>query len=139
MYIMLTYEHGARELLAARITALRERLGLSMRAFGHEVGVSHPTQSRIEHATRTPDADYLRCLAERFDVNLNDLLGSKSSGSLCAQNFEPQLEPQAAGLLAAWRAANDDGKRLIEQTASFVAHAARRGPTQRKNRFRQKS
>lgn len=126
---MLTYEHGARELLAARITALRERLGLSMRAFGHEVGVSQPTQSRIEQATRTPDADYLRCLAERFGVDLNELLGSKPSG----------IEPQAAELLAAWRAANDDGKRLIEQTASFVAHAARRGPTQRKNRFRQKS
>ena len=112
---MLTHKDGTKTLLASRITVLRKRLGLSMRSFARVVGVSQPTQSRIEGATRTPDADYLRNLAKHFKVDLNELLDSKPSG----------IETQAAELLAAWRAANDDGKRLIEQTASFVAQAAR--------------
>lgn len=62
------------ELLAARLLGLRLDLGLSMEAFAAVLGVSQPTQSRIERAKRLPDALYLRRLREHFQVDINALL-----------------------------------------------------------------
>ncbi len=45
-----------------------------MDAFAAQLGVSQPTQSRIERAKRLPDALYLRALHEHFSVDINDLL-----------------------------------------------------------------
>jgi len=50
------------EQLAARILLLRQKAGMSMDAFAAQLGVSQPTQSRIERAKRLPDALYLRAL-----------------------------------------------------------------------------
>ena len=62
------------EQLAARILLLRQKAGMSMDAFAAQLGVSQPTQSRIERAKRLPDALYLRALHEHFSVDINDLL-----------------------------------------------------------------
>lgn len=62
------------EQLAARILLIRSGLGLSMEAFAALLGVSQPTQSRIERAKRLPDALYLRRLRERLQVDINELL-----------------------------------------------------------------
>ena len=113
-------------LLAARIADVRQALGLSMRAFAKEVGVSHPTQSRIERAKRMPDALYLRRLRERFQVDLNALLLGEAA---------PALTPRAAALLQNWQAASDEGKAAIEGTAAFAAHeGGARGQVQRRRR-----
>jgi DNA-binding XRE family transcriptional regulator len=60
--------------LASRILRIRSETGLSMEAFASLMGVSQPTQSRIERAKRLPDALYLRALHERFRVDINKLL-----------------------------------------------------------------
>lgn len=60
--------------LAQRIQAVRFEKGLSMEAFAAVVGVSQPTQSRIERAKRIPDALYLRALRQHFGVDINALL-----------------------------------------------------------------
>ena len=114
------------ELLAARVLALRESLGMSTRAFAEAVGVSQPTQSRIERAKRMPDALYLRRLRERFQVDLNALLLGEAA---------PALTPRAAALLQNWQAASDEGKAAIEGTAAFAAHeGGARGQVQRRRR-----
>lgn len=63
--------------LAARIVELRESRCMSMSAFAEAVGVSQPTQSRIERAKRMPDAMYLLRLREQFWVDINALLTGK--------------------------------------------------------------
>lgn len=66
--------------LAACIVQLRQDCGLSMEAFASRLGVSQPTQSRIERAKRLPDALYLRALMEHFHVDINALLlGERNS------------------------------------------------------------
>lgn len=62
------------ERIAARILLLRQKSALSMDAFAALLGVSQPTQSRIERAKRLPDALYLRALRERFGIDINALL-----------------------------------------------------------------
>ena len=92
------------ELLAARVLALRESLGMSTRAFAEAVGVSQPTQSRIERAKRMPDALYLRRLRERFQVDINALLLGDAAGGAPARAHEaPPLPPRAEKLLANWK------------------------------------
>lgn len=67
------------EQLAARLVQIRAGLGLSMEAFAAVLGVSQPTQSRIERAKRLPDALYLRSLREHFRVDINALLTGEAA------------------------------------------------------------
>ncbi len=50
-----------------------------MEAFAAVLGVSQPTQSRIERAKRLPDALYLRSLREHFRVDINALLTGEAA------------------------------------------------------------
>lgn len=65
--------------LAALIVQVRKAQGLSMEAFATCLGVSQPTQSRIERAKRLPDALYLRALRTKFQVDINALLEGDAS------------------------------------------------------------
>lgn len=60
--------------IAERIAEVRRSSGLSADAFAARLGVSQPTQSRIERAKRLPDALYLRALRQQFHVDINALL-----------------------------------------------------------------
>lgn len=52
-----------------RIKLLRETLGLSLRAFGKEVGYTNPTISLIERGLKNPEDRMLRLICSAFDVN----------------------------------------------------------------------
>lgn len=62
--------------IAAQILHLRQKTGMSMEAFAARLGISQPTQSRIERVKRTPDAQYLRALHDHFSVDINALLAA---------------------------------------------------------------
>ena len=65
------------EQLASSILQIRLETGLSMEAFATLMGVSQPTQSRIERAKRLPDSQYLKAMHERLRVDINVLLTGK--------------------------------------------------------------
>ncbi|MGE4244186.1 helix-turn-helix domain-containing protein [Ramlibacter sp.] len=66
--------------IAARIVELRLDQGMTMDQFAEAIGISQPTQSRIERAKRMPDAPYLLQLRRIFGVDLNELLeGSETA------------------------------------------------------------
>lgn len=76
--------------LAAAIVELRKTSGLSMDAFAAKLGVSQPTQSRIERAKRLPDALYLRALRTHFQIDINTLLeGGISNAAAPSTNGLP--------------------------------------------------
>ena len=81
--------------LAARIVELRESRCMSMSAFAEAVGVSQPTQSRIERAKRMPDAMYLLRLREQFWVDINALLTGKEERTDVGYTLE---DCEAAGV-----------------------------------------
>ena len=96
--------------LAARIIEVREEAGLSMEAFASLVGVSQPTQSRIERAKRIPDALYLKALHERFRVDINKLLSSMGTAAEEAEN-QGQVQINVGGSVGGDVAARDIKKR----------------------------
>lgn len=57
-----------------RILLARRRAGLSQRAFGERLGVSHAAVSDLERGKSKPNLDNLSVIAERLGVPLSQLI-----------------------------------------------------------------
>lgn len=101
--------------LAAVIVKLRKGLELSMEAFAEQLGVSQPTQSRIERAKRVPDALYLRALRNRFHIDINALLDSEDSAT---------ATPGGASLPDTYQASAPENKAHSIKTSGRASAAA---------------
>lgn len=95
--------------IAARVITVREESGMSMDAFALILGVSQPTQSRIERAKRMPDAGYLRALRERFGTDLNELVCGPSRARSGGQ--QSQVITGSGNVVAGGNVANINGTR----------------------------
>jgi transcriptional regulator with XRE-family HTH domain len=125
--------------LGARIKDLRLALGLSPAEFAAAGGVSQAHQYRVESGERVADAIYLLKVATTFKVDLGRLLADDreeaavDAGLLGVPAREVAL-PRGKGhealttildakeqeLISNYRAAADEGRRLIEQAGTTV-------------------
>jgi transcriptional regulator with XRE-family HTH domain len=64
----------SREVLAARVRALRVTHGLSQEALAHEVGIDRTYQSQIERGVGNPSLRVLCAMATALKVDLRELL-----------------------------------------------------------------
>ncbi|MFC7364615.1 MULTISPECIES: helix-turn-helix domain-containing protein [Bhargavaea] len=78
-----------------RLKALREQKGLSMLAFGKEIGTSASRIKHWEEGKSAPSASWIVTICERFDVPAESLL----TGELISKNGEASPEQaQSAGV-----------------------------------------
>jgi transcriptional regulator with XRE-family HTH domain len=66
--------------VGARLRALRRARGTSLHALAERTGLSASTLSRLENGKRRPTLEQLLPLARAYDVPLDDLVGSRSTG-----------------------------------------------------------
>jgi transcriptional regulator with XRE-family HTH domain len=64
----------SREVLAARVRALRAAHGLSQEALAHEVGIDRTYQSQIERGVGNPSLRVLCAIATALKVDMRELL-----------------------------------------------------------------
>lgn len=64
----------SREVLAARVRALRAAHGLSQEELAHEVGIDRTYQSQIERGVGNPSLRVLCAIATALKVDLRELL-----------------------------------------------------------------
>lgn len=60
--------------IGERIMLARRRAGLSQRAFGERIGLSHAAVSDVERAKSRPDLDNLAVIADALGVPLGEIL-----------------------------------------------------------------
>ena len=104
-----------------RLKAERERLALSQPRMAELLGVGKTTVINWEKGTSAPDAVQLAAFAEAGADVLYVLTGQRS------QPVAPMdlLPPRVRALVANYEAAPEEGKRVIEGTASLAAQSPR--------------
>jgi repressor LexA len=63
------------EVFSKNIKALREAKGLSTRAMGEEIGVSHVAISYYENCKREPTLSVMEAYSKYFNVSIDYLIG----------------------------------------------------------------
>lgn len=90
----VSYEEAAE--VGARVRAVRKELGLTTRAFGKAIGVSHSFVSVVERGLNRPSMELLRGLAEQYQVDLNWLLTGRGETRRTEGGVEGLAELAAA-------------------------------------------
>jgi len=79
-----------------RLKDIRSKSGLTQAEFAAAVGVSTNTQMRYEKGQRRPDTDYLQCVANKFNVTLNWLIGGDKAGPDAIREADQVTEAMAS-------------------------------------------
>lgn len=111
--------------VAERLKAEREALGLSQQALAELCNVSARSQRNYESGERSPDAEYLGALAAAGADVLYVLTGARGSRAHPA----PPVSPRVRALVDNYLAAPEEGKRVIEGTATLASKAAKKAKT----------
>ena len=104
-----------------RLRAEREALGLSQPKFAALAGTTKQTLFSWESGKTAPDGFQLSALAAAGADVLYILTGQRSQ----PVPESVSLPPRQRALLANYEATDEDGRRVIESTASFAAQPAR--------------
>lgn len=104
--------------IGQRLREERERLGYSQEAFAALASASRPTQFNYESGKRAPDSIYLSAIAAAGADVLYILTGSRSGA--------PALNPRQRALLDNYDNTSEEGKKVIEGTASLAAKSPRK-------------
>ncbi|RVT96295.1 XRE family transcriptional regulator [Rhodovarius crocodyli] len=73
--------------LAARIRALREKRGLSLKEVGSALGISYVAMWKVEDGRTMPSAWQTRRLCEIYDISADELLGlAEERAATCVRN-----------------------------------------------------
>lgn len=107
--------------IAKRLKAERERLGLSQPQLGDLVKAGKTTVINWEKGSSAPDAVQLSAFAAAGADVLYILTGQRSQ----PVPESASLPPRVRALVANYEATDEDGKRVIESTASFAAQPVR--------------
>ncbi|WP_020172343.1 helix-turn-helix domain-containing protein [Gordonia polyisoprenivorans] len=107
-------EHPARSAVGARITAARERRGMSLSALARAAGIGKGSLSELESGRRNPTLDTLYAVAGPLGVPLTALLGEESGteGSgphLSARLLHVEHHPRGATTEVFWLAVHPGG------------------------------
>ena len=78
-----------------RLKALREKNGLSMLAFGKEIGTSASRIKHWEEGKSAPSASWIVTICERFDVSAESLLTGESNREVASASPEPGPSAEA--------------------------------------------
>ncbi|WP_213423492.1 helix-turn-helix domain-containing protein [Bhargavaea massiliensis] len=78
-----------------RLKALREKTGLSMLAFGKEIGTSASRIKHWEEGKSAPSASWIVTICERFDVSAESLLTGESNREVASVSPEPGPSAEA--------------------------------------------
>jgi transcriptional regulator with XRE-family HTH domain len=101
--------------IGARLREERERLNYSQEGFAALADSSRPTQFNYESGKRSPDSAYLAAIAAAGADVLYILTGQRSAPAA------PSLNPRQRALLNHYDHCDEEGKRHLETTASYVA------------------
>lgn len=105
-------EINQKEKAGERLREERKRLGFTQDEFATIGGLQKQAVFNYEKGIRSPDADYLRALAD-VGVDVQYVITGKRS-------CEPRPGREEA-LLDNYRAADEEGKRMVERLAHSVA------------------
>ena len=86
---------------------LRNQKELTQAELSTVLNVSPSTIGMWEQGRREPDYDYLKAIADYFNVSIDYLLGRKTA------NSSPPLSDEHSSLLQKYDALADDGRQLI--------------------------
>lgn len=92
-----------------RIRQIRERRGLTMKAFGDAIGVSHSFVSVVERGLNRPSMELLQGLARAFAANVNWVLTGQGPVFISAIEA-PAAAPPTAPVPPGARAPDEDRK-----------------------------
>lgn len=81
-----------------RLKALREKNGMSMLAFGKEIGTSASRIKHWEEGKSAPSASWIVTICERFDVSAESLLTGESNREVASASPEPGPSAEAKGV-----------------------------------------
>ncbi|MDD4930485.1 MAG: helix-turn-helix transcriptional regulator [Gallionella sp.] len=101
--------------IGIRLREERERLGFSQAGFAEIAGAHRKSQGNYELGERMPDAAYLSAIAAAGADVLYILTGQRSAPAT------PSLNPRQRALLNHYDHCDEEGKRHLETTASYVA------------------
>lgn len=85
-----------KQILAARIKAYRETIGISQRELGERMDRSAEAISQLERGLYLPNFDTMEKLCEGLEVSMNELFDFKNAAT-------PNIEKQLVELLAVAR------------------------------------
>ena len=86
---------------------LRSNCNVSQKDFAKALGVSQQTIASWEVGRTEPSNDWLKSIADYFNVSIDYLLGRKTANSI------PPLSAEHSSLLQKYDALADDGRQLI--------------------------
>ncbi|MCD8307152.1 MAG: helix-turn-helix domain-containing protein [Clostridia bacterium] len=92
-----------KQIIAARLKALREKAGLSQAKLAKELKISQPLVARYETAVNVPSYAAMLAYADYFDVSCDWLIGrcDDPEGMKCARYMKSADETDA-GVQEAW-------------------------------------
>ncbi len=106
-------------MIDVRLKEERERLGLSQPLFAQAAGAAKRTLADWEKGVSSPTAVQLSALAKIGVDVLYILTGQRSQ----PVPESASLPPRVRALVDNYEATDEDGKRVIESTASFAAQS----------------
>ncbi|BBZ49098.1 helix-turn-helix transcriptional regulator [Mycobacterium heidelbergense] len=110
---------GTDKSLGTRIRAARVAAEKSLRGFASEMELSPSYMNDIEYNRRVPSDDVLRRLADRLDLNLDELLAAAGRVGIAKEAEQYIRETPRAGMLfrrvARDRLTDEQLKTLLEQ------------------------
>ncbi len=103
--------------LQEKLKYLRTESGLTQYQLAKKLGVGQTTVAAYENGTHEPQLYSLIAYADFFGCSLDYLTGrTEDAGMFCAETYAPPKDEQK--LIAAYRALNDDLKKLLQDTAA---------------------
>jgi transcriptional regulator with XRE-family HTH domain len=112
--------------IGARIKALREQRGWTLREMNRRVGLSPSYFSRLEDGYTDPRLADLKLIADAFGVPLSTVVGEVETSVEMTKriNAHPTLAGRVGALLDVYEGADETRRTLIETIMDSVAQLA---------------
>ena len=98
-----------------RLKELREKNGITQKAFANSCNIATSTYNQYETGKRQPDLETLKKLAEKLQVTVDYLLGGeeKEKPVHVDEPEQGRISPEKKILLSAFDRASDDDRRVL--------------------------